>query len=405
MRMSALRNPNFRTIFAGHSTSVLGDAIAPIAIAFAVLDGRGTARDLGLILAARVLSMSLLAVVGGVWGDRLPRQRVVVMSSLVSGLAQGTFALTLINGVFEVWLLVLLQLVNGAAIAFFRPASTGLVQESVDRSDLQSANALISLALNLSSIVGPAIAGGMIAVAGAPWALLIDALTFFVSAVLYSRAALPPRKPARRSTLIHEALAGLREARAQPWILTTISMFCLVQLLIIAPYSILGPTVSQFNYGGPMMWVIVTAVAGVGAVTGDMFAMSYRPSRPLVAVGILALGMLPIILGLAFHPPIVVMAACGFLFGFCMCVPNIYWATCLQQHVPEELMARVSALDWMGSTVLRPAGLAAVVPASALLGTQTILVGAVIVVAVMFLTYSQLSVVRSVKFQRADSTV
>ena len=177
-----LARREFRLLFLARGISFFGSAIAPVAIAFAVLDLTGSASDLGLVLAARVVPQIVFLLVGGVWADRLPRHLVMVASDLLTGGAQAATAALLLTGSAEIWHLIVLQAVGGTAFAFFFPASTGLVPQTVEAPLLQQANAILRMALNAGSIGGAALGGLLVAAVGSGWALAIDAGTFFVSA-------------------------------------------------------------------------------------------------------------------------------------------------------------------------------------------------------------------------------
>src|SRR4051794_41361871 len=120
--LPALRSRNFRLLFGGQAISVVGDALFPVALAFAVLHLSGSATSLGLVLAAQAVPLAALVLVGGVLGDRLSRQRVMIASDLARAAVQATAAGLLIAGVAEVWHLAVLAALYGAAEAFFRPA-------------------------------------------------------------------------------------------------------------------------------------------------------------------------------------------------------------------------------------------------------------------------------------------
>ena len=145
------REPQFRRIFLAQSVSTLGDQIAPIAVAIAVLATTHSATALGLVLAGRTVPLVVFVLLGGAWADRLPRKSLMVTSDLVRLCTQGAFALILTQHPPTLWAMVLLQAVNGAASAFFRPASTGLVQEAVPAAERQSANGLLSATSNISA--------------------------------------------------------------------------------------------------------------------------------------------------------------------------------------------------------------------------------------------------------------
>src|SRR5665647_2197644 len=122
-RLGLLRIRAFRNVFLAQSISVFGDGITPVALTFAVLGLTGSGTDLGLVLAAQSLPLAALALVGGVWADRLPRAALMVASDLVRAAVQISGAVLLLTGVAQVWQLAILAAVHGAAEAFFRPAA------------------------------------------------------------------------------------------------------------------------------------------------------------------------------------------------------------------------------------------------------------------------------------------
>src|SRR3954447_22013880 len=186
-RFGPLRRKDFRALFVAHMVSVIGDGLVRVALAFAVLDLTGSVRKLGLVLLARLVPMVLFYVAGGVWGDRLPRHRVMVASHLLSFAAQTTTGALLVTGHATVGRLVALQGLQGIAIAFYRPASTGLVPRLVPPRELQQANALMWGAISVGGVVGPALSGVLVATVGPGWAILADGGTFLLAALLLLR--------------------------------------------------------------------------------------------------------------------------------------------------------------------------------------------------------------------------
>jgi predicted MFS family arabinose efflux permease len=378
------RQPAFRRIFCAQAVSLFGDAVAPIAVAFAVLERTGSGADLGLVLAARALPMAAFLLLGGVWADRLPRRAVMVVSDVSRLVTQGAFALVLLQGHSPLWLLMLLQAGNGTATAFFRPAASGLLQEAVPVTDRQRSNALLSAATNTSALAGPAIAALIIALASPAAALFVDAGSFAVSALFLIRVQIPPRVPPVRTGIGRELVEGFRAVRDIPWVGLEILAFCQFQLFVLAPYSVLGPVISQRQYDGASTWAAVTVAAGAGALLGDALALRWRPVRPMFAANAVVLGALPVLLALAAGSPTWLLVATGAGFGLSLSLPNVYWFTALQAHVPDHLMSRVSALDWMGSMILRPLGLALVAPLALAAGTELVLVGCTVLTAITF---------------------
>jgi MFS family permease len=369
-----LRHKSFRRIFLAQSISLFGDAISPIAIAFAVIYSLGSASDLGLILASRALAMVVFLLLGGVWADRLPRRLVMVTSNFVSCVSQLLFAGTLLAGHANVWVLMSLQAVNGAAVAFFRPAASGLIQEAVPSGQFQEANTLLSATGSLTAILGPAAAAGLVLFIGAPGAIVVDAITFAASGFLLIGAVVAARVTIPKLGVLSEFRAGYRAVREQSWIFLSIAGFSVLQLVVLAPVAVLGPLISVRSYGGVTLWASVMAAAGIGALVGDVIALYFRPRRPLLASNLIFFGTLPILFVLALHGPALAVGASGFAYGLCMSLPNVYWFTALQDNVPKHLMARVSSFDWMGSMVLRPIGLAVIAPLSLVMGVHNLLI-------------------------------
>jgi len=145
LALAAFRSKPFRLLFAGELVSLLGTAVAPVALAFAVLDLTGSATDLGYVLAAGWLPQIVFILVGGVLGDRLPRNLVMVGANLLSAAAQGATAALLLAGVAAPWHLAALAAVRGTATALFFPAAQAVVPEIVEAELLQPANALLRL--------------------------------------------------------------------------------------------------------------------------------------------------------------------------------------------------------------------------------------------------------------------
>src|SRR5881397_3749706 len=184
--MGALREREFRLLWIGQLLSNAGTSLVLVALTFAVLDlspakdtGLGGAPDLGLVLAALVIPNLALALVGGVWADRLPRQRVMLGSDLVRGTAQTCAAMLLVSGRAELWHLLVFAAAYGSANAFFAPAANGLVPEVVSPERLQQANALMTISRRATTVLGPVLSGFLVATIGPGWVFGIDGISFF----------------------------------------------------------------------------------------------------------------------------------------------------------------------------------------------------------------------------------
>ena len=166
-----LRHREFRLLIGARVVSMTGNALAPIALAFAVLDLTGSATDLGLVVGARSLTNVALLLFGGVVADRMPRQFVLVGSSLAAMVTQACVAGVVLTGTAHLGLLMALSAVNGAAAAFTFPASSALVAQTVPPDLNESANAISRLGTNAALVGGAALGGVVVASVGPGWGI------------------------------------------------------------------------------------------------------------------------------------------------------------------------------------------------------------------------------------------
>jgi hypothetical protein len=379
-----LHERSFGRYLAAVTVSTLGSGMAMVALAFAVLDFGG-ATDLGIVLLAREVPLVVLLLVGGVFADRLPRRTILVGTDLVKGAAQVGTAILLFSGTANVWNVALLQAVFGMSAAFSRPATTGLVRESVSDARLQEANALVGLSYSVLSIAGPAI-GALIVAAGSPaWALAVDAVTFFASAALIASMRLTAMVRIASASILGDLRDGWREFIQRSWAVAMVASFGLFQLTYFPALLVLGPLVAKAELGGATAWGTILAVESAGAVVGGMFALRLRFNRPLVASQLLVLPAGLMLAALALPLPLIGLAARSFANGIGFAVGNTLWMTALQRNVPEHALSRISSFDWLGSVALNPVGYALIGPIAAAIGTsQTLAVAAVLNIAVCF---------------------
>lgn len=145
--LGALQEREFRLFFTGQLVSLLGDAVTPFALAWAVLDLTGSARDLGFVLAAYTAPLVAFLLVGGVFADRLPRRGVMLTADVARMAIQAATAALLLSHTARIWELIVLQACAGTGTAFFNPASTGLTPMTVSAGRLQEANALRGMSM------------------------------------------------------------------------------------------------------------------------------------------------------------------------------------------------------------------------------------------------------------------
>jgi predicted MFS family arabinose efflux permease len=290
--------------------------------------------------------------------------------------------------------------VYGAASAFFQPASTGLIPQTVSAGRLQQANALMSISRNAGSILGPPISGLIVAFAGPATVFLIDAATFGISAV--SLLLLKPIgrvSSEDRQSFLAELAGGWREVLARPWIAAALVAWGIGNASGAA-FIILGPVIAERQLGGAAAWGLILTGGAIGGVIGGLLALRIRPRRPLrvgfAIMSLVALEPLSLV-----GPAPVLLIACAFLLGFGAGeLTNTWWYTLLQEHVPEHARSRVSSYDWLVSFIFQPLGFLAVGPLSEAIGFTATLVGAASLLLVSYGTLGLLPSIRSVSWVR-----
>lgn len=352
-----LREPDFPKLFGAHLVSWLGTSMAPIAMAFGVLELTGSARETGMVVASQTGAQVLALMFGGVVADRLPRRRVMIGADLLAMLAQGSMAAAFLGGFATVPLLMMLMALNGLALAFHAPALIGFIPEVVPIERLQSANALLGTARSGATSLGAASAGLLVAGFGAGITIGINAATFGCSAVLVSRIGVGLRSPPQPATLIEDLRLGFKEFASHRWLWIIVLQFSLVVAGAQSFYGLIGPAVSRAELGGAADWGIIAASFGLGTLIGGFVALRLDVQRPMLfATNCVFLFAMPILL-MALTSQVWLVAMGAFVNGVAGQIFGVLWVTTLHRCIPSHLLSRVSAYDNLGSIVLAPMGL------------------------------------------------
>jgi MFS family permease len=401
-----LRLPGFRALCVGTTINLLGNGVAPLALAFAVLDLTHSAADLGLVVGARSLFNVVFLLFGGVLADRLPRNLVMVGSGLLSAATQAVVAALVLTHAATIPLLLVLSAANGTVAAIAQPASAALVPQLVPAELMQSANALNRLVRNLALILGTSLGGILVAAVGPGWGLAVDAASFAVSAGFFFRLPLlqSSRPTAERTGLVSELREGWSEFRSRTWVWVIVVAFCFLNAALAGSSGILGPVIANQTFGRAG-WGFILAAQTVGGVAGGLIALRLRPRR-LLLVGCACMGaevLLP--LGLAFHAAVYLLAPAGFVIGICVEQFGVAWQMALQQEIPAEKLARVYSYDMVGSFVAIPLAQVATGPLAAAMGVRRTLLLATGLVAVSTLAMLAVRDVRALRVRRVEPQV
>ena len=383
-KLGALAERDFRLVFSSTTVSAVGDGVAYIALAFAVLHiSNDSPTAVGAVLASRQAAAAVVTLAAGVIADRLPRHAVLVAVASVQAVVQGVAAGLLLGGRATVPLLAVLGALYGLADGFVIPAQNGLIPAVVSSARLQQANALLGLSRSILGFGAPAL-GGILVAAGSPGAaILVDSVSFAVAAALLARVRVGSREDVvTPEPFLRELRAGWAEFRRQRWIFNTIVFFGIGNFAAQA-WGVLAPLVVKEHYGGAAQFGLVGSCFGIGLVVGGLVVLRWRPSRPLLVSCLCAA---PFGLGtwmLAFLVPFPVLLAAQVIAGTGLAMHLALWFTVFQQQVPEHARARVSSYDALGSFVLVPLGTVAAGPLAGLVGVRGTLFAAGIVIQAM----------------------
>ena len=344
-------------LFFAYLVTYTGSAMAPIAVAFGVLELTGSAKDAAIVIAAPTLAAIAVILFGGVIADRTSRKYVLVIAEILSMVSQLAIGLLFIFGEPTVPILTGLMLINGIAMAFNAPAATGLVVQIVEKHELQDANVILGTARNGAIAGGAALGGLLVATYGAGPTLIIDAMTFGISALLIGTLNVKVHEAIEPASILEDLRLGWKEFTSHTWLWVIVMQFSLIVAAEESIFGLLGPAISREMLGGAISWGNIAASFGVGTLLGGFVAFKIRPKHPMLVGTLLVFVFAGVPLALSVPLGVPVIAAMAFASGVAGQIFSVLWYTTLQQQVPAHLLSRVSAYDHLGSIVLAPLGI------------------------------------------------
>jgi MFS family permease len=391
--LAPLRNREFRLLWTGMSTSLIGNGMLLVALAWQVYDLSGLPAAMSAVGVALSLPQVVTLLLGGVVSDRFDPRRVMVVSDLVRGVIMSILAALSITGNLRLWEIMALTAVYGAAAGFFGPAFDALVPRLVAEPDLVAANALDQFIRPAGmQIFGPMLGGAVIGLAGPGWAFAADAATFAVSVscLLAMRpSAMAPLAEEATGSLWQELREGVSYVRQHVWLWGTFLSATFTYLLFVGPTEVLLPYVVKTELGGSAAALgLVLTSGGLGAIVAAVsvgwvgiprrFITFMYATWALATLAVAGYGLATATWQLA--------AACVLVNGL-EAAGTVAWATAKQRLVPGRLLGRVSSVDWFVSTALLPLSYAFAAPMASLIGVRNTLVGAGVLGAAVTISF------------------
>jgi MFS family permease len=365
--LEVLRLPNFRLLFLAASISFAGNVFTTVALAFGVLAATGSVTAIGIVVAARQIAQVIFLLIGGAWGDRVVRSKLIAVGYLAAAATQTALAVLLLTDTGQTWNLAITAGLNGAVMAFVGPAWAGAIPDVVPPRFLQQANALFSITRNSVNIAGAVLAGLLVAAVNPGWALAIDAASFVVGAFLALRVRSSPVVRAA-STLITELREGWSEFVSRTWVWVVVAQYSIYNMAYAAGFIVYAPVVAKRDLGGAHAYGVIVAAFGIGSVLGAVAMLRARPKRPLVTASAVTLTSIPVMALLAAQAPLALITVGAAISGASIEVFSVLWETALQTHIPPARLSRVSSYDSLGSFIFTPVGAALAGPLALALG-------------------------------------
>lgn len=381
----ALRHRNYRLFFGGQSVSLIGTWITRVATSWLVFRLTGSELLLGIVGFAGQIPLLLLAPIAGVLADRWDRQRVLIVTQILSALQSLALAVLALLNIITVAELIALQVVQGIINAFDTPARQAFVVEMVENpEDMANAIALNSSMFNASRIIGPSIAGVLIAVVGEGWCFMADAISYVavIASLVAMRFTRAPRPP-RESRILEELRVGVRYVFGFSPVRALLGQVAIVSIMGM-PYAVLMPAIAtRVLHGGPHTLGILMTSAGIGALIGTFYLASRHTvvglGRVIVAATVgLSAGLIAFSLS---HTLWISLLALPFV-GAGMMLQAASANTILQTVVDEKLRGRVMAFYSVAILGTQPIGSLVAGLLADRIGTQkTIFIGALFCLA------------------------
>ena len=383
--LRALRSRNYRLLFAGQTVSLIGTWMTRLALSWLVYRLTRSAWLLGVVGFCGQIPMFFLGPIAGVWVDRWNRQKTLLVTQALSMLQSFALAALTLRGVIQIWHMIALALFQGVVNAVDMPARQSFVIEMVEsRDDLPNAIALNSSVVNATRLIGPAIAGLVIAAIGEGWCFFADGVSYLaVIASLWAMRVRPTARPARHPKVFAQLAEGWRYvARSRP-IRTLLLLLALVSLVGM-PYTVLMPIFAAgILYGGANTLGFLTGASGVGALLAALLLAMRKTviglgTRIAVSCAVFGAALVAFALSRSLWLSLLVLPFTGFGMMQEMASTN----TILQTIVEDDKRGRVMAYYAMAFQGIAPFGSLLAGAASARIGAPaTLAAGGVLCIA------------------------
>ena len=344
---SVLKIPNFRALWIGQTISQIGDGLTSLAILIVVNQLTGSTKALATVAIALALPQLLIGLFAGVFVDRWDRRRIMIVSDILRGFV--VIGFIFIREPSQVWMFYWLAFIQASIGTFFDPAKSALIPNIVDSPELLAANGLSQTTRVITGVIGTALAGVLIGLAHGAWLpFLLDALSFFISAIFITRIILSGQENARTEEAANDSIDQLKEGLRFTFRHRMIGTAMIALALTMLGFGAVNVLFVPFMVNllqTPISWVgILEAAQVVGMVLGSSLVAllaSRVKLKQLISTGIFLLGSLIMLIGTL--QSIWSVGITLFVVGLVLTPVQAGVSTSMQRYVPNEMRGRVGA--------------------------------------------------------------
>ena len=357
VRLGALRHRDFRLFWIGQLISQIGTWMQSVAQAWLVLELTHSPLHLGIVSALQFTPVLLLSPVGGVLSDRFAKRKVLLISQTAMQLQAFVLAALVWSGRVQYWHVAVLAALYGLSRAIDIPARQSYITDLVGRSDLPNAVALNSVVMNGARIVGPAVAGLLIAAFGVALAFLLNGVSFVAVLVALVAIRTEGRPDIGRLGIREGVLSALNYAAGTPPVAFTLGLMVVVSLLVLN-FNVIVPLVARnvLNQDAHGFGLLMSSL-GAGAVAGAFGVALFRRGQP--PLGFLVVSGALLCAGLAALAAVSHFAVAALVLALLGCCQILFTTGCnttLQLTAPNELRGRVMGLYTVTFAGMTPFG-------------------------------------------------
>lgn len=361
-KFNLINNKDFLFLWLGHSISIFGDSVYSIAVMWYVMLVTGSTVQMGISLIFSQVPIVLLSPIAGVIADRFNRKKILIICDIISGILIGVVFILSLSGLLKIWIIYAISFLIASIGAFFSPSINAVIPSIVKKEDLPVANSMNQLTRFSCGIVGPALAGILIAVTGVKILFIINSVSFIISSIFEIFINVPPVSKDKEKTnnnLIKSFIEDLKEGFIYCVNTKVIFFFMIVAGIIVnfltAPLDIYIPIYSskilKSNSSAYGLLIAIIAVGGIASSLISPIITKKIKHYYLLTIGVAGEGIFMI--SFALSKNLITAAISLLLLGCSFGITNSSLSIIMQTLIPNEIMGRVSSVFGMiaGATV------------------------------------------------------